>query len=131
MTGSPTEEPSSDERWLDENAGALVRPYVMTRGRITPIRGRFDLISLVMATRPVPANELELGPEHLSIVELCQEPVSVAEIAGTLDLPAGTIRVLLGDLLDKDLIAVQEPQPVARLSDERLYEAVIDGLRAL
>jgi uncharacterized protein DUF742 len=57
--------------------------------------------------------------------------VSVAEIAGTLDLPAGTIRVLLGDLLDKDLIAVQEPQPVARLSDERLYEAVIDGLRAL
>jgi hypothetical protein len=128
---SPPEEEPSDERWLDEHAGALVRPYVVTRGRITPIRGRFDLISLVLVTRPVSANEPELGPEHHAIIELCQEPLSVAEIAGTLDLPAGTVRVLLGDLLDKELIAVQEPQPVARLSDERLYEAVIDGLRAL
>jgi hypothetical protein len=127
---SSPEEPA-DERWLDEHAGPLVRPYVMTRGRILPIRGRFDLISLIVATRPVPANELGLGPEHLAIADLCEDLMSVAEIAGQLDLPVGTVRVLLGDLLDQGFIAVQEPQPEVNMSDERLYEAVLDGLRAL
>jgi hypothetical protein len=124
-------EDPEDERWLDDHAGPLVRPYVMTRGRILPIRGRFDLISLIVATRPIPVDELGYGPEHLAIADLCKDLMSVAELAGELDLPVGTVRVLLGDLLEGGFIAVQEPQPEVNMSDERMYEAVLDGLRAL
>ena len=97
------EEEPLEEQLLDE---PTVRPYVMTRGR-TDARGRFDLISVAVTV------------------------LSVAEIAAHLDLPAGTVRVLLGDLLDRGFIAVQQPQPETSVLDERMYRAVLDGLRAL
>jgi Protein of unknown function (DUF742) len=122
---------NDDERWLDERAGPVVRPYVMTSGRAQPVRGKFDLITIVVATGPAPQAQIGLGPEHLAIIRLCQEPLSVAEIAGYLDLPAGTIRVLIGDVRDKGFITVQEPEPEINMQDLRMYEAVIDGLRAL
>ncbi|MFI6522052.1 DUF742 domain-containing protein [Spirillospora sp. NPDC050679] len=119
------------ERFLDEHSGPMVRPYVMTSGRIEPTRGKFDLITLVVAAGPEPDNTIGLGPEHLAIVRLCQAVMSVAELTGHLDLPVATVRVLLGDLLDKGFITMQEPEPEADMHDIRLYKAVIDGLRAL
>lgn len=137
--GAPAEAPAGDadeersgERWLDEQAGPLVRPYVMTRGRTEPVRGRFDLITMVVSTGLPAAPELGLDPEHRAVVRLCEQPMSVAEIAGHLKLPAVTVRVLLGDLLDKGLISVEAPQTEMELADDDdLYRAVIDGLHAL
>jgi hypothetical protein len=126
-----SDERHPDERHPDDHAGPMVRPYVMTSGRIQPVRGRFDLITQVVATGPAPAAELGLGPEHLAIMRLCQDVMSVAEITGHLDLPAGTVRVLLGDLLDRGHVIVQEPQPETDITDIRIYEAVLNGLRAL
>ncbi|GLW12396.1 hypothetical protein Misp01_75240 [Microtetraspora sp. NBRC 13810] len=122
---------SGHDEWLDEHAGPVVRPYVMTRGRTEPVRGDFSLISLVVAGRTATGTEPGLDPEHRTIVRLCQDPQSVAEIAAYLDLPAGTIRVLLGDLLDKGYVSVQNPQPETDFRDRRMYEAVLNGLRAL
>lgn len=120
-----------EDVWVDEHAGPVVRPYAMTRGRTRPTQGPFDLISLVVATRPAPAVEVGLGPEHIAIIRLCQQPLSVAEIAARLDLPVGTIRVLLGDLLDKAFVVVREPGNQTVMSDNSIFEAVLDGLRAL
>lgn len=117
--------------WIDDHAGPVVRPYAVTRGRARPIRGKFDLISLVVATRATATPEIGMGPEHIAIVNLCQRPLSVAEIAAHLDLPLGTIRVLLGDLLERNLVQVREPQPATVLPDVSVFEAVINGLRAL
>ncbi|MEU8340392.1 Protein of unknown function [Actinomadura meyerae] len=119
------------ERWLDEHAGPMVRPYVMTSGRIEPTRGKFDLITLVVASGPEPDTAIGLGPEHLAILRLCQNVISVAELTGHLNLPVATVRVMLGDLLDKGFVSMQEPEPEADMHDIRLYKAVIDGLRAL
>ncbi|WUI00145.1 DUF742 domain-containing protein [Spirillospora sp. NBC_00431] len=124
-------EPAGADRWLDENAGPMVRPYVMTSGRIEPSHGEFDLITLVVAAGVEPDTTIGLGPEHLAIVRLCQSVMSVAEITGHLDLPVATVRVMLGDLLDKGFVSLQEPEPEADMHDIRLYKAVIDGLRAL
>ncbi|WP_018654752.1 DUF742 domain-containing protein [Actinomadura flavalba] len=124
------EQPSHD-RFLDDQAGPMVRPYVMTSGRLEPTRGKFDLITLVVAAGPEPDGQLGLGPEHVSIMRLCQQVMSVAELTGHLDLPVATVRVMLGDLLDKGFINMQEPEPEADMHDIRLYKAVIDGLRAL
>jgi uncharacterized protein DUF742 len=120
-----------DEVWLDEAAGPVVRPYAMTSGRTQPSSGDFDLIAIISATRPITPADAGLAPEHAGIVRLCQRPISVAEIASHLDLPIGIVRVLLGDLLDRELIRIRTPGPTAQPPAERLFKEVIDGLRAL
>jgi hypothetical protein len=126
-TDDPAPPPAHHDRYLDEQAGPMVRPYVMTSGRIEPTRGKFDLIT----DGPEPEGAIGLGPEHLAIIRLCQNVMSVAELTGHLDLPVATVRVMLGDLLDKGFVSMQEPEPEADMHDIRLYKAVIDGLRAL
>jgi hypothetical protein len=117
--------------WLDEEAGPVVRHYAMTSGRTKPRRGDFDLITLIMATRTTSQLDSSLQPELSAIIRLCQNPISVAELATHLDLPAGTIRVLLGDLLDRGYIRTRSPAPAAQLPTERVFKAVLDGLRSL
>jgi hypothetical protein len=117
--------------WLDEEAGPVVRHYAMTSGRTKPRRGDFDLITLIMATRTIAQLDASLQPELSAIVRLCQNPISVAELATHLDLPAGTVRVLLGDLLDRGYIRTRSPAPAAQLPTERVFKAVLDGLRSL
>lgn len=123
------------ELWVDDHAGPVVRPYAMTRGRTQPSRGRFNVISLVLATAASASLDVGMGPEHLAIVRMCQRPLSVAEVAAHLDLPLGTVRVLLGDLLERKLVQVREPQPATSYSDglpdNSVFEAAINGLRAL
>ncbi|QFG23804.1 DUF742 domain-containing protein [Actinomadura sp. WMMB 499] len=127
----PQPRPTPEPELMDDRAGPMVRPYVMTSGRMEPARGKFDLITLVVASGPDPEGAIGLGPEHLSIIRLCQSVMSVAELTGHLDLPVATVRVMLGDLLDKGFVMMQEPEPEADMHDIRLYKAVIDGLRAL
>ncbi|MFJ9852383.1 DUF742 domain-containing protein [Streptomyces sp. NPDC101150] len=122
-------------RWFDDDAGPVVRPYAMTRGRTrTTAEGRLDLIAQVIAESRAEhdvADQL-LSPEHVEIVELCrQAPLSVAELAAELDLPVGVVRVLVGDLLEAELVRVSRPVPPAELPDEQVLREVIDGLRAL
>ncbi|MFJ9416459.1 DUF742 domain-containing protein [Streptomyces sp. NPDC101227] len=122
-------------RWFDDDAGPVVRPYAMTRGRTrTTAEGRLDLIAQVIAESRAEhdvADQL-LSPEHVEIVELCrQAPLSVAELAAELDLPVGVVRVLIGDLLEAELVRVSRPVPPAELPDEQVLREVIDGLRAL
>jgi hypothetical protein len=115
--------------WFDLDAGPVVRPYAMTSGRTAPVAGDFDLIAIVHATRdPAPDDEAVLGPESAEIIRYARDPVSVAEIAAHLDLPAGTVRVLLGDLLDARLIHTRSP---ASHRTGQLLEEVIHGLRSL
>ena len=127
---APVEDPSENV-WLDEDAGPVVRPYAMTRGRTRPSSGDFDLIALIVATQSVPAGVSGLGPEHLEIVAMCARPQSVAETSAHLDLPVGIVRVLLGDLLDGGLILVREPRRTTQLPSEPVLKAVISGLRSL
>ena len=52
--------------WLDEDAGPVVRPYAMTRGRTRPT-GDFDLIAIVIAARPLSSVHIRLEPERAAI----------------------------------------------------------------
>jgi hypothetical protein len=118
------------EYWIDEAAGPLVRPYTMTGGRTRPSSAGFDLVAYIMTVEQ-PPSDVDLHPEHLAALDACQRPLSVAELASELDLPLGVIRVLLGDLLERGLVMVREPAKDLKLPDQRLLEAVMDGLQAL
>lgn len=121
--------------WFDDEAGPVVRPYAMTRGRTShAVQHRLDLIAVVVAETRADDQEADhsLSPEHVNIVELCRDtPQSVAELAAELDLPIGVIRVLVGDLVDEEMVHVTRPVPPAELIDESILRDVINGLRAL
>lgn len=121
--------------WFDDEAGPVVRPYAMTRGRTTSAaQHRLDLIAVVV-TEPYaddPEDDPTLSPEHVDIVRLCRDTSStVAELAAELDLPIGVVRVLVGDLVDGEFVHVNRPVPPAELPDESILRDVINGLRAL
>ncbi|MBC2869040.1 DUF742 domain-containing protein [Streptomyces mexicanus] len=121
--------------WFDDEAGPVVRPYAMTRGRTShAAQHRLDLIAVVV-TEPHaddPDADHALSPEHVEIVERCRDtPQAVAELAADLDLPVGVVRVLVGDLVDEEYVHVSRPVPPAELPDESILRDVINGLRAL
>jgi hypothetical protein len=121
--------------WFDDEAGPVVRPYAMTRGRTTsPAQHRLDLIAVVVPEPGAgdPDADPTLSPEHVAIVGLCRgAPQSVAELAAEIDLPIGVVRVLIGDLVHAELVHVTRPVPPAELPDESILRDVINGLRAL
>jgi Protein of unknown function (DUF742) len=118
--------------WLDKDAGPVVRPYALTKGRTRPGRADLGLIDLVSAAcrTATDVRGLGLGPEHKALIRLCQRPATVADLASEIDLPLGVVRVLLSDLCDSGLVSVvssaQDDGP-----DENVIRSVLDGLRAL
>ncbi|MGX6602284.1 DUF742 domain-containing protein [Micromonosporaceae bacterium Da 78-11] len=117
--------------WLDHDAGPVVRPYAMTQGRVAPSGGEFDLVAFVVATVPGLAPGAHLQPEHHAMVAAAWEPISVVELASTLDLSIGVVRVLLGDLRSAGLISLYEPPAATQPHDVDVLKAVVNGLRAL
>jgi len=123
--------PSPDDHWLDEEAGPVVRPYALIRGRTRASGEKLDLIAIITAVRGIRLDPSSLDPEHLEVLRLCRLPTSVAEIAADLDLPLGVVRILLGDLRERSLVSVHHPIPPARLPDMQVLMEVVDGLRRL
>src|SRR5215468_6752075 len=119
--------PATEDHWLDEEAGPVVRPYALTRGRTRPTGEVLDLIALVTAVRGVEVDRVSLDPEHLALLSMCRLPASVADLA----LPLGVVQVLLADLRSLKLIAVHHPTPPAQLPDMQVLREVADGLRRL
>ncbi|GII93526.1 DUF742 domain-containing protein [Sinosporangium siamense] len=121
-----------NERWMDHDAGPIIRPYTMTRGRTRPTGTGLDLISIVTRT---PAGNVSwvngLAPEHLRVLGACSVPSSIAEVASESGFPLRVVQVLLGDLRERGLISIRPPATVAQLPQERLLREVLRGLKAL
>jgi len=122
--------PSNDERWLDADAGPVVRPYALTQGRTRHAGESFDLVATVLATRVI-AEEGSLAPEHVSVLRLARAPTTVADIASDVDLPLGVVRIILADLRELGLVAIGTPAVMAERIDQRTLREVLHGLRGL
>jgi hypothetical protein len=122
------------DKWVDREAGRVVRPYALTGGRTDPVGDTvLDLISVIAAAGPAPtaAESRGLGPEHRKLIGLCQEPMTVADAAADMALPLGVVRVLLADLVQQKLIIVQPRRAVRPQASPQLLREVLDGLRSL
>jgi hypothetical protein len=118
------------ERWLDREAGPVVRPYALIRGRTLPARAAPGLIDMVTAAGEPEDGAFGLGPEHRWLLSLCRTPIAVVDLASDTDLPLGVVRVMLGDLRERGLIMVAGPAH-RNSSEEGVLRSVLDGLRAL
>ena len=108
----------------DASDGAVVRPFYLTRGRT---RGRLALDALVCRSSVGTVGEV-LEAEHGHILELCREPLAVAELAGRLRLPLGVVRVLLDDLVDAGRLDLALDRA---LLDDDLLDRLIRGVERL
>lgn len=123
---------SEEELWLDAEAGPVVRPYALTQGRTRHSGDAFDIVATVSATPAQVAHPGALGPEHLSVLQLAGQPTTVVDIASDVDLPLGVVRILLADLRELGLVAINAPVPMkARQVDKETLREVIHGLRGL
>jgi len=104
-----------------------VRPFLLTRGRTTaavPIA----IEAQVVATRAGRDALPTLALEYRDIVLACEEPLAVAEVAATLDLHLGVVRVLIGDLTQQGLVSTGASDADTP-DDVETIMRVIDGLR--
>ena len=123
--------PSNDERWLDAEAGPVVRPYALTQGRTRHAGESFDLVATVMATPTALTEPAALAPEHMSVLQLARAPTTVADIASDVDLPLGVVRIILADLRELGLVAIRHPVVMAERVDKHTLREVLNGLRGL
>ena len=120
---------SGGERWADEQAGHIVRPYALVRGRTRPTGADFDLVTIVTVSGRINLDPSILEPEHLQLLCLC--PATVADLAEEMRLPLAVVRVILSDLRQRGFVHLHRPVQTARLPDTVLLRRVADGLRRL
>ncbi|GAA3782164.1 DUF742 domain-containing protein [Streptomyces coacervatus] len=124
----------SDEHWYEDETGAMVRPYTVTRGRTRPSdRHHIDLMSQVTAVHGEARPAVDhAGSALLALVR--HRPRPVVELAADADLPLTVVRVLLGDLAEAGLVRVDVPRRVAPggpAADPELLREIIERLREL
>ncbi|HLK00499.1 MAG TPA: DUF742 domain-containing protein [Streptosporangiaceae bacterium] len=120
-----------DERWIDADAGPVVRPYALTRGRTRHTGDSFDLVATVVTTGMRIPDSSFLAPEHLNVLQLAHAPTTVVDIASDVDLPLGVVRILLADLRELGLIVIRAPVTMAERVDKNTLMEVLNGLRGL
>jgi hypothetical protein len=120
-----------DHDWLDQEAGPVVRPYTLTGGRSRPFTSGLNLLTHVEALYAPDADLVALQPEQRAILTLTRTALSLAELSARLDLPVGVVRVLVGDLVQANLVSTFEADAAIRAPGDDILQAVIDGLRAL
>jgi len=124
----------AESKWVDRNAGPVVRPYALTGGRTEPADGEvLDLITIVVdaGRGSADGNPIDLSPESRRIVSLCRRPATVADVASDVALPLGVVRVLLADLIQSGRIKVLPQRPAGQQPSTDLLREVLHGLRAL
>lgn len=109
--------------------GEVVRPFIVTGGRTRPVDERLHMETVVTASPA--ALSAPLGFERRHIVEICQRPLSVAEIAAGLRVPLGVARVLVADLVAERLLVIHARLTLADHPSRELLERIRDGVRAL
>ncbi|MDL4817466.1 DUF742 domain-containing protein [Actinomadura opuntiae] len=123
------------ERWVGADAGPIVRPYAVTRGRTRPRGLVADLVTLLVATGRTPGERVWLSREQRRLLELCRNPSTPADLASDTDLPLRVVQVLLADLHHYGLIE-ELPQggPAGHSTgrpDPKILMRVLDELRRL
>ena len=110
-------------------APRIVRHFTLTAGRTA------STVELPMEAtlRVLDLSAVDWQTGQLRRILEVADTKSVAEVSALLNLPIGVIRVLIGDLIEQDIVSVQATITGISTKDERreLIERTLRGLRAL
>ncbi|PZF99160.1 DUF742 domain-containing protein [Micromonospora endophytica] len=115
----PQSPPRSAPETPDE---AAVRPFLLTGGRTRPVQDGLR-VETVLSAQPA-ALSAPLRFEARRIVELCQRPITVADLAVALRVPLGVTRVLVADLLSEGYLRREEQGELSVAMIERIRDRV-------
>jgi hypothetical protein len=111
--------------------GPALRPYLLTSGRVVADNeAGISIETQVVATDSGLARRDRIPFEAGTIVGLCEEPMSVAEIGARLGLHLGVVQILVADLSGQGHLAVYLPNFDAAAHVDTLRR-VIHGLLAI
>lgn len=118
---------------MDGDAGRLVPPYMRTGGR-TKATHQLDLLTRVVATGD-PLGE-DANDNHLEVLALCREMISIAEVAAHMrepstakKVPASIVKVLVSDLIDYEAVQAFPPEDYSAGPSRATLEAILVGLQ--
>jgi hypothetical protein len=95
------------DEFAETAASPVVRPYAMTGGRT---RARYSVPEQTIVTTTISAEALQgYLPDHVRICELCRTPTQVLQIATTLSIPIGVVRILVADLAEAGMVSIEPP----------------------
>jgi Protein of unknown function (DUF742) len=90
------------------------------------------LETLVVSTPGAATRAAGLRRVERQVVEICATVHSIAEISAVLDLPLGSVRVVVADVATDGLVEVHRPQLTdSDGPDIQLLERVLNGLESL
>lgn len=119
------------EDWYDDDAGPLIRPYAVTRGRTVGAGHNLDMLTVIATARPAPRT-MRTEPECPEIVNLCRTPISVAEVSASLRLPLAVTKILVGDLINEGTLIFRAPvHPQTGQHSVPLLRAILNGIRKI
>jgi uncharacterized protein DUF742 len=104
----------------------MVRPFMLTGGRTRPLTDGLRIETLLSAAPAALSAPLRF--EARRIVQLCQAPMSIADLSAALRVPLGVVRVLVADLITDGYLRVEEQPgelPIA------VIERIRDRVRSL
>jgi hypothetical protein len=104
----------------------VVRPFMLTGGRTRPLHDGLRIETLLHAAPAALSAPLRF--ESRRIVELCQAPMSMADLSVAMRVPLGVIKVIVADLVTEGYLRIEEQ--LGELPIE-LIERIRDRVRAL
>lgn len=104
----------------------FVRPFMLTGGRTRPLHDGLRIETLLHASPAALSAPLRF--ESRRIVELCQAPMSIADLAVALKVPLGVIRVIVADLVTESYLRIEDQLGELPIS---VIERIRDRVRAL
>ena len=108
----------------------IVPAYAMTGGRTRSVYGDLPLDAMVMTTADGLRVVVDLQFENRSIVLMCRQAISIAEVAARVGIPLGVARVLVSDLTEHNHLAVQVPQAGAERPNRAILDRLLAGLES-
>jgi hypothetical protein len=127
----PASEKEPDDPGPRPSDVSHLRPYLLTGGRVRASSDdTLEIEAQVVTTHTGYLALPTLEYEQRDIVELCQTPMAVAEVAARLRLHLGVARVLVGDLLELGHLTVRRPEVTFQRSAD-IIQRVIRGLQAI
>ena len=104
----------------------VVRPFMLTGGRTRQLRDGLRIETLLHAAPAALSAPLRF--ESRRIVELCQAPMSIADLSVKLQVPLGVVRVIVADLVTEGYLRIEEQLGELHIA---LIERIRDRVRAL
>lgn len=115
---------SAESTAIEDSQKSFVRPYMITAGRTVGEAGDIPIETLVVAR----TSSVGLAPDYAAVIDLCSEPLSVAEIAVHIYQPIGVARVLVADLTASNHV---EQHGTAASEGAAIVRRLLDGIRSL